>query len=643
MKLLGSLAAIVLGVLLNPVLAQERTAVVGGNSRSLYFSHFQRLDFSSHLLDSYFTTYDGTTGIPLYQPFGNIALYSGEVRQRTNEVDSYEADFATYNQGVFSEYGSVWLSLPSTDADGNGLPDICQSNRAVNLTGFQARTGAFYSDSPFPRTDGVTALAMARSTNQVIGNYTIKLSSEPNPANGTFQSLNISGGVSYNRAAGTMTFTFAITDPPVLQPGQSRTVTGSANYSANNPNQIVVQPFTVAGGGVGYTFKDGMVLTRSGSRYVGSATLNDGVPETSWRDFVDWVIEINDPNDWDGNGIPDISDTIPTPPFIITQPQPKTAVLTSNVTFSVTAGGSTPLTYQWQAHGTNIPGGTGAGTITLTNVQLAAAGDYRVIASNGGGSATSQVAVLTVIFPPQITDQPQNQSVIEGDSAQFNIAAIGSDPLYYQWRHEGTNLPGRIDPILFIPSVQLVDGGNYTCVVSNAAGTKLSSSAFLAVNFPPPPVITNQPQSFSVATGATAQFAVGAEGVHLNYQWKRSGTNLAGSTGTTLVLNNVQAGQSGIYSVTVSNRGGVVASSNAILYVGYPLMLTNFVRSPNTTVRMQLIGRPNTNYVFEGSSNLVQWIPLATNSAANGIPSFTNAFSPPTTAPTNRFYRARPN
>jgi hypothetical protein len=86
-----------------------------------------------------------------------------------------------------------------------------------------------------------------------------------------------------------------------------------------------------------------------------------------------------------------------------------------------------------------------------------------------------------------------------------------------------------------------------------------------------------------------------------------------------------------------------VASSNAILYVGYPLTLTNFVRSPNTTVRMQLIGRPSTNYVFEGSSNLVQWIPLATNSAANGILSFTNGFSPATTAPTNRLYRARPD
>src|SRR4051794_30562005 len=111
MKLLGCVAAILLGVLLNPVLAQERTAVVGGNSRSLYFSHFQRFDFSNRLLDSYFTTYDGTTGTPLYQPIGGSALYSGEVRQRTNEVDSYEADFVTYTQGVFSEYGSVWLSL----------------------------------------------------------------------------------------------------------------------------------------------------------------------------------------------------------------------------------------------------------------------------------------------------------------------------------------------------------------------------------------------------------------------------------------------------------------------------------------------------------------------------------------------------
>src|SRR3954469_23046583 len=468
MKSLSCVAALIFGVLLlNPVLAQERTAIVGGNSRSLYFGPFQRFDENGQVLASYFTTYDGTTAVPLYQRVGGSALYSGEVRQRTNEIDSYEADFVTYKQGLFSEYGWVGLSLPSIDSDGNGLPDICQSNRAVNLTNFQARTGAFYSDWPFPRTDSVI-VELLRASNQVAGSYTIKLSSEPNKASGVFQSLNISGAVSYNRAAGTMTFTFAITDPPASQ--QSRTVTGTANYSANNPNQIIVQPFTVSDGAVSYTFQGGLALNRTGSRYVGNATLNDGVPETLSRDFVDWTIEISDPNDWDGNGIPDISDTIPTPPFIITPPQPRTAILSSNTTFSVTAGGSTPLKYQWQAHGTNIPGGTGAGSITLTNVQLADAGEYRVIVSNGGGSSTSPVAVLTVIFPPSITDQPVNLSVIEGDSAQFNIAATGSDPLYYQWRRQGTNLPGETFAILFIPSVQLSDQGNYSCLVSNAAG-----------------------------------------------------------------------------------------------------------------------------------------------------------------------------
>jgi hypothetical protein len=266
-----------------------------------------------------------------------------------------------------------------------------------------------------------------------------------------------------------------------------------------------------------------------------------------------------------------------------------------------------------------------------------------VIVSNGGGSSTSQVAVLTVIFPPSITDQPVNLSVIEGDSAQFNVAANGSDPLYYQWRRQGTNLPGETFAILFIPSVQLSDQGNYSCLVSNEAGTKLSNPALLSVSFPPPPVITDQPQSFSVATGAGAQFSVGASGTHLNYQWKQNQTNIPGATGSLLVLNNVRVDQGGRYSVTVSNRGGTVVSSNVTLYVGYPLMLTNFIRSASATVRVQLIGRPNTNYVFEASSNLVQWVGLTTNKAANGILNFTNVFNPATTAPSNRFYRARIN
>src|SRR5947208_8642719 len=97
MKLLAYVGAVGIALLLaNSAPAQDRTAIIGGNSRSLYFGPFQRTDLSGRSLATYFTTYDGTTGTPLYQLIGTTALFSGEVRQRTNDVNTYEADFVPY-------------------------------------------------------------------------------------------------------------------------------------------------------------------------------------------------------------------------------------------------------------------------------------------------------------------------------------------------------------------------------------------------------------------------------------------------------------------------------------------------------------------------------------------------------------------
>src|SRR5258706_5644440 len=287
--------------------AQQGTASINGNAQSLYFAPFSHYDASSRLLTTFLTTYDGvTTTFPLNQPvFGQFPKFSGELRPRATEPGNYEADYASYTTALnppWKEYGSFTVfSLPTTDSDNNGLPDIAQSNKVGNATA----TGILNIDWPFPTVDGLT-ITMSRPANQISGAYTIKLSSEPNAAVGNFQLLNIGGSVTYARSSGAIALTFAITDPL----GATRTVSGSTTYSVPNFNQVVLPQFSVSGGGASYTFQSGLVLNRTGSRYVGSATLGDGLPETGWADATKWVVEINDPNDWDANGIPDLSDAI---------------------------------------------------------------------------------------------------------------------------------------------------------------------------------------------------------------------------------------------------------------------------------------------------------------------------------------------
>jgi hypothetical protein len=85
-------------------------------------------------------------------------------------------------------------------------------------------------------------------------------------------------------------------------------------------------------------------------------------------------------------------------PTIISQPQSQTVAAGANVTFTVTATGTAPLSYQWRRNGTNVSGATST-SLTLSNVQPANAGNYSVRVTNAFGVATSSNAVLTVLAP----------------------------------------------------------------------------------------------------------------------------------------------------------------------------------------------------------------------------------------------------
>jgi len=86
------------------------------------------------------------------------------------------------------------------------------------------------------------------------------------------------------------------------------------------------------------------------------------------------------------------------PPFITSQPQGLSVTQGSNATFSVTAGGTATLAYQWRQDDTNIAGATQS-SYTRNNVGTADAGNYSVFITNVAGTVTSSNALLTVVLP----------------------------------------------------------------------------------------------------------------------------------------------------------------------------------------------------------------------------------------------------
>ena len=86
-------------------------------------------------------------------------------------------------------------------------------------------------------------------------------------------------------------------------------------------------------------------------------------------------------------------------PTIGTQPANQSVVAGTTATFTVTATGPGPLTYQWQKDGKDITGGMGATTNTYTTPAMGYAGNsavYSVVVSNSAGTTTSSSATLTV-------------------------------------------------------------------------------------------------------------------------------------------------------------------------------------------------------------------------------------------------------
>jgi hypothetical protein len=172
--------------------------------------------------------------------------------------------------------------------------------------------------------------------------------------------------------------------------------------------------------------------------------------------------------------------TVNVPPTLTAQPQNQTATQGQGATFSVTASGTAPLSYQWYCNSSALPGATSS-TLTLGNVQTNNAGSYTVVVTNVAGSTTSSAATLTVNVPPTITAQPQNQTVKPHNQATFSVTASGTGPLAYQWCLNAAALPGATNSALAVQNVETTNAGSYTVVVTNVAGSITSQAAALTV------------------------------------------------------------------------------------------------------------------------------------------------------------------
>jgi sugar lactone lactonase YvrE len=220
--------------------------------------------------------------------------------------------------------------------------------------------------------------------------------------------------------------------------------------------------------------------------------------------------------------------TIVYTPGIISPPASLDVLNGSNASFSVSASGTAPLSYQWQFKGVNLTDGGGISGSATTNLLVTQAttnnaGNYAVIITNAWGSITSSVAALTIVYAPVITIQPVSTNAILRQNPGFSVGATGTAPLSYRWLFNGltiTNGDARNvnTASMYLDSVATNNAGSYAVVISNAWGSVTSSVVTLTIIYPP--VITSQPVSLIATNGKLVSFSVGVSGTGpFTYQW----------------------------------------------------------------------------------------------------------------------------
>ena len=259
--------------------------------------------------------------------------------------------------------------------------------------------------------------------------------------------------------------------------------------------------------------------------------------------------------------------TVISPPFLTQQSATnQTVPAGTDVTLSVSAQGTPPLSYQWLFNGTNLSGATNA-ALLLTNVQPGASGDYSLIVTNLYGSTQTDMLLTVTDSPPYILTQPVGQSVAVGQSITLSVSARGSLPLNYQWRFNGVNVSGATNAALALTNLNCPQTGYYDVAISNPFGEIVSAKVLLNVvqsylwgNFTSTSP-TNEPPGLSNVV------AIAAGGYHV-LALKRDGTVVTwGSSASQFSVTNIPASVTNVIAIAASGNSSMALKSNGTVVV----------------------------------------------------------------------------
>ncbi len=248
--------------------------------------------------------------------------------------------------------------------------------------------------------------------------------------------------------------------------------------------------------------------------------------------------------------------TLNSGPGILSQPQSQLVLAGQTATFSVTAGGTPPLGYQWRLNGTNLPDATNTSCV-VTSAQFFSMGSYSVVVTNHLGASPSTNAMLVVAQEGAWGDNSQRQCALSPTAT--NLIAVGAGA----WHTIGLRADGSItawgndaDGECTVPpdltnAIAIAAGGYHSIAIrADGSVTSWGANDYGQLDIP-----TGLKQVIGIAAGVWHNLALRKDGTVIGW-----GDDSAGQTNVPPGLNQVIAvAAGGNHNLALRKDGSVVA------------------------------------------------------------------------------------
>ncbi|KAJ8369771.1 hypothetical protein SKAU_G00097990 [Synaphobranchus kaupii] len=257
--------------------------------------------------------------------------------------------------------------------------------------------------------------------------------------------------------------------------------------------------------------------------------------------------------------------TVRSPLSVRIWPQVEVKAVGSAVEFTCSAAGGIETAVEWLKEGGPMPANHHIkdGVLRIENLEQSNEGIYICRATGVYGQA-QDTAKLTIQALPKVMINVRTsvQTVMIGNSVEFECQAIGDPQPSVRWSKVGGELPDHVvvrGGMLKIERVTEADAGQYRCTATNNVGSVQSE---VVLNIQSLPQITAPPEVKEVNLGSTAVFPCQATGYPVpEIKWSKLDGDLgptAMQEGNVLTIPSVKQEDSGTYVCTASNKQGMV-------------------------------------------------------------------------------------